>query len=98
MSDNDTHTAPDTPATPPALAPVEVTLELPGRLYHDYSLLVGAGLYMNTEEALRHAVITSWRFDRGTYHTLRLDFGSDDEEAAEKAGKADQEPAPGAEA
>ncbi len=38
MSENDTQKA------APALEPVQVTLDLPGRLYRDYSLLVGAGL------------------------------------------------------
>lgn len=87
MSDNDTQTA------TPALEPVQVTLDLPGRLYHDYSLLVGAGLYLSTEEALRQAVITSWRYDRGTYHSLRIDLGNDEEQ---KADKDEQEPAPSA--
>ena len=89
MSENDTQKA------APALEPVQVTLDLPGRLYRDYSLLVGAGLYLSTEEALRQAVITSWRYDRGTYHSLRIDVGNDEEE---KAKRDDQEPAPSAEA
>ena len=87
MSDNDTQTA------IPALEPVQVTLDLPARLYHDYRLLVGAGLYLSTEEALRQAVITSWCYDRGTYHSLRIDLGQDGEE---KGDRDEQEPAPSA--
>ena len=87
MSENDTQTA------TPALEPVQVTFEVPGRLYRDYSLLVGAGLYLSTEEALRQAVITSWRYDRGTYHSLRIDLGQDGEE---KGDRDEQEPAPSA--
>ncbi len=89
MSENDTQTVTS------ALEPVQVTFEVPGRLYQDYSRLVTAGVYMSTDEALRHAVITSWRYDRGTYHSLRIDLGKDDEE---KAKRDDQAPAPSAEA
>jgi Arc/MetJ-type ribon-helix-helix transcriptional regulator len=77
----------------PPLEPVEVTLEMPGRLFRDYNRLVEAGLYLSVEEALRQAVIASWRHERGTYHTLRIDPA--DRDVDETDG---QEPAPSAEA
>lgn len=89
MSDNDT-----TQTAIPALDPVQVTLDLPGRLFRDYSRLAELGLYLSTEEALRQAVLTSWRFDRGVFHSVRLDLGDDDEDA----DKAAQELTPSAEA
>lgn len=89
MSDNTT-----TQTAIPALEPVQVTLELPGQLYKEYSVLVGAGLFMSVEEALRQAVLTSWRFDRGIHHSIRVDLGPDDK----TTDQADPEPAPSAEA
>ena len=62
------------------LAPVELTLEVPGRLVRDYGALVTAGVYMSLEEALRATLVTGWRYDRGTYHSVRLDIGKDNED------------------
>ena len=69
----------------PALEPVRVSLEVPGRLVRDYNQLVTAGLYMSVEEALRHGLVASWRFDHGLFHTVRVDVGGDAEAEADKA-------------
>lgn len=63
----------------PDLAPVEITLEVPGRVAHDYGLLVRTGVHLSLEEALRATLVTGWRYDRGTYHSVRLDWGTADE-------------------
>ena len=73
MSDNTT-----TQATIPALEPVQITLDLPGRLFQDFSQLVEIGLFMSTEEAVWQAALTSWRFDRGIHHSVRVGLGQDE--------------------
>ncbi len=71
----------DTNTTPnPAPEPVSVTLEVPGRIARDYQMLADAGVWLSLEDALQHAVIQSWRFERASYHAVRIDLAKEDEE------------------
>ncbi|MBP1804665.1 hypothetical protein [Rubellimicrobium aerolatum] len=65
------------------LAPVQVTLDVPGRLARDYAELVRVGVYLSIEEAIREALVAGWRFNRGPHHTIRLDWSRDPEEPSE---------------
>ncbi len=86
----------DTAASTPA--PVSVTLELPGRIVLYYDMLTEAGLYLSTPEALRQAVLNSYRFEKGSFHSLRIDTDPGEDKPAEEAEITDQEAGPKAEA
>lgn len=77
----------DTPA--PATEPVRVTLELPPRLVADYQRLAAAGVYLSLEEALRHGLTSSWRFERASYLSLRLDLRDSKDGEVDEDGSAD---------
>ncbi len=59
------------------LKSVPMTLDVPGRIAEDVNALVAAGVYLSPGEALRGWIHSEWRYQRGTYHTLRLDLGSE---------------------
>ena len=66
-------------------APVTITLEVPGRVARDYERLARAGVYLSLEEALRATLVTGWRYDRGSFLSVRVD-GAKDESEAPNAG------------
>lgn len=65
----------------PTPEPVRVSFDLPGRIARDYQKLVDLGVWLTLEDALQHAVAQSWRFERGSYHSIRLDTEPQDEGA-----------------
>lgn len=67
---SDTQHAPNEPAEP-----VRVTLALPAGLVRHYDGLVEQEIYPDRESALLHAVVESWRYNRGSFHRVRLDIG-----------------------
>jgi len=54
--------------------PVRVELILPAGLVSEYDDLVRRGIYLSRGDAIRHAIVTGWRHDHGSFHTVRLDF------------------------
>jgi hypothetical protein len=62
--------------------PVRVGLELPAGLFRDYNRLVEAGIYLDLRAALLHAPVESWRHNRGSFHTVRLDLAQREEQQA----------------
>lgn len=62
-----------------------VSLEVPGRVLRDLRSLVDAGLYLSLDEALREALLNSWRYLRASCHRIRID---PDEPVADDEGKA----------
>ena len=51
----------------------QMTLDLPALVLRDIRALVDAGVYLSVEEALREFVLASWRFVRGSYHTILIE-------------------------
>ena len=62
-----------------------VSLEVPARILTDLRALVDAGLYLSLDEALREALLNSWRYLRASVHRIRVDPDvpvTDEEETA----------------
>jgi hypothetical protein len=72
--------------------PVRVGLELPAGLARDYRQLVEDGIYPHLETALLHALVESWRHNRGSFHTVRLDLARPEERQAGEGEPASDEP------
>ena len=50
-----------------------VALEVPDRILKDLRALVDAGLYLSLDEALREALLNSWRYLRASCIRIRID-------------------------
>lgn len=50
-----------------------VTIEVPARILKDLRSLVDAGLYLSLDEALRETLLSSWRYLRAGYLSIRID-------------------------
>jgi Arc/MetJ-type ribon-helix-helix transcriptional regulator len=83
-----------TETTPPALEPVSVTFELPALLVAFYTELTEAGLFLSVEEALRQAVLSSFRFERGSFLNVRVDADAGEEKPTDQTEKQGQDPGP----
>ena len=62
-----------------------LSLEVPARILKDLRALVDAGLYLSLDEALREALLNSWRYLRASVHRIRIDPDApvaDEEETA----------------
>lgn len=53
--------------------PETVALEVPPRILADLRALVDAGLYLSLEEAVREALLNSWRFLDARCHRIRIE-------------------------
>lgn len=63
-----------------------VSLEVPARILTDLRALVDAGLYLSLDEALREALLNSWRYLGASCHRIRVD---PDAPVADEAGQPD---------
>ena len=75
----------------PAQDAVQVTLDLPRAIADHYEKATAEGVYLSVGEAIRMAVIASWRYDLGSFHRIRLDLGTSDE--TPEANSSDPDPA-----
>ena len=57
-----------------------VTVEVPAWILKDLRSLVDAGLFLSLDEALREALLLSWRYLRASYHRIRIDQGDSAED------------------
>lgn len=64
-----------------------VSVTIPPRILRDLRSLTDAGIYLSVDEALREAIVTSWRFLRGSYHNIRIDgpLAEEDEKSSDAA-------------
>jgi hypothetical protein len=76
-----------------SVEPVQVTLDLPAGLVRDYDRLVQDDIYPTRESALLHAIVDSWRHNRGSFHRIRVDLDCRETPQGEKT-----EPTPAASA
>lgn len=53
---------------------IQFMLKLPFGLVRDFDALVDMGIHADPQRALPHAIVESWRHNRGSFHTLRLDL------------------------
>ncbi|WP_424934433.1 hypothetical protein [Amaricoccus macauensis] len=84
MSDSDT-----------SMQLVSVTLSLPSGLLAAYDALVDQQIYPDRASALLYGLVRSWYFDQGTFHSIRLDIKSKDDQTEDPAfEKADAEEDP----
>jgi Arc/MetJ-type ribon-helix-helix transcriptional regulator len=76
--------------------PEPVSLTVPSFLLDYYRKMVEGGVYLSLDEALRQAILDSFRFQRGSFHRIRLDVGPDevDEPGDDGAADPDAVPAP----
>ena len=65
----------------------QLTLDLPALVLRDIRALVDAGVYLSVEEALREFLLASWRFVRGSYHSVLIEPKPAD---VDEAGEAPQ--------
>jgi hypothetical protein len=79
----------DSTKPPEPAEPVRVALDLPAGLVRDYDALVEDDIYPNRESALLHAIVESWRHNRGSFHRVRVDL-----DCREKPQGEGTEPAP----
>jgi hypothetical protein len=83
---SDRKQSPDQPAEP-----VRISLEVPAGLVQAYDGLVKDGIYPSRESAMLHAMVDSWRHNRGSFHTVRIDLvdrGASPDEETEPATNA----------
>jgi hypothetical protein len=77
--------------------PIRVELDLPAGLARDYDRLVEDGIYSDLKTALLHALVESWRHNRGSFHTVRFDLAPPEEPQAGEGEPASEEPPEAAE-